>query len=85
VSVANEAREAADRVVSTVLGEVLREFDDRRDNPVYWYAFHDAMLRGMSKHRRRVAWWHKLMRRRYKAHVAAKAAYAKACGVECAA
>lgn len=80
MSLASDAAKVADTVVDSVLDAVLEEFNDRRENPVYWAAFHSEMVRTLPKWARLRKWHHRRMLRRYRAFIVAKSKYAAVCG-----
>lgn len=73
------AREAAKAAVNLVIDQIHELRMEVHDNPVYWAAFHRAILEDMAPARRRIAWWHKRRLRNAKAAIKAHAALAAAC------
>lgn len=73
------ARDAARAAVELVIDEIHELRMEVHDNPVYWAAFHRAILKDMSPARRAFAWWHKRRLRNAKAAIEAHAMLAAAC------
>lgn len=77
--VENLARDAARSAVSVVKDVIEARREELHDNPVYWYAYEKALLAGMTRARRRVAWWHKKRMREAAAAIQADKALAERC------
>lgn len=73
------ARDAARAAVELVIDEIHELRMEVHDNPVYWAAFHRAILKDMRPARRAFAWWHKRRLRNAKAAIEAHKTLAAAC------
>jgi hypothetical protein len=73
------ADNAVDAVIDAIREEARENKIDRRKNAVWYFTYHSEILAGMTPARRRVAWWHKKMRRNARAAIKANAVLAAAC------
>ncbi len=73
------AERVADNAVESVLDAIRDAIKDRRENAVWWYHFHDAMVRTLPRWRWLARRAHQAGRRRAAAAILANACLRGAC------